>query len=81
MWRHIMAKRGRPPKPEEYSGVHKKKYYKTSQKREDNHVNKNREEKVLNAYDYIYNKAFDLNLSTRYKTILAERLRDMGILL
>lgn len=53
-----MAKRGRPPKPEEESGIHKKSYYKLSPKRERLSDYNLKKKRILDAYENLFLLAY-----------------------
>lgn len=76
-----MSKRGRPPKPEEHAGVHKKSYYKVSPKREKKAIEVIRQDRLLAGYEKIYQLAYDTELSWSYKERLKEELKEEGLLL
>ena len=62
-----MAKRGRPPKPEESSGVHTKKYYKLSSKRDNDAINHMIQERLINAYNQLHRLAFGIDMTPRLR--------------
>lgn len=76
-----MAKRGRPPKPEEEAGIHKKSYYKLSPKREQKALHTIKEERLLRGYEKLYKLAYGEELSWSYKERLKEEFREWDLLL
>lgn len=76
-----MAKRGRPPKPEEDADIHKKTYYKVSPKREKRAIEVIRQDRLLAGYEKIYQLAYDKELSWSYKERLKEEFKEEGLLL
>lgn len=76
-----MAKRGRPPKPEEENGIHKKSYYTISPDRQNKAVHQLRENRLIKGYEKIYKLAYDAELSSSYKERLKEEFKDEGLLL
>jgi hypothetical protein len=76
-----MAKRGRPPKPEEENGIHKKSYYTISPMREKKALHEVRQDRLIRAYEKIFLLAYDGELSWSYKERLKEEFREEGLLL